>query len=278
MQAISSHTETTLRLGFFFGVLIFFALWEFIAPRRKLSVSKSKRWISNLSMVFINSILIRILFPTAAVGVALYTQQHHVGLFNIIHLSHWTTIIASVIILDLVIYLQHVMLHAIPTLWRIHRVHHVDLDIDITTGIRFHPIEIILSLFIKFCAIILIGAPAVSVIIFQILLNITSMFNHSNIYIPYIIDKIIRCITVTPDMHRVHHSDIPHETNCNFGFNLSIWDRIFGTYKAQPQLGHTQMHIGIKTIREERYCMNLWGMLKLPFMKETREYPINRIL
>ncbi|KTC83777.1 sterol desaturase family protein [Legionella brunensis] len=271
------QNEVVVRLGFFFGILLLMFIWELFAPKRQLSVSKTKRWISNLSIVVIDSAVTRLLFPAAAVGVAIYAQQNNMGLFNhMLHLNYWLTVIFSVIILDFAIYLQHVMFHAIPLFWRVHRMHHVDLDFDVTTGIRFHPIEIILSLFIKFCVIILLGAPALGVLIFEVLLNASSMFNHGNIRIPFVLDKIIRWIVVTPDMHRIHHSDIPNETNSNFGFNFSIWDRVFGTYTDQPRLGHEKMTIGIKAIRECKYCINLLGMLWIPFIRENREYPINR--
>lgn len=270
------ENEALTRISFFLGVFIVMAIWEWLKPRRKLSVSKSKRWLSNLSIILLNSILIRLIFPAAAIGVAAYAQQNHIGYFNRALLSHpWLAVIFSVIILDFVIYLQHVMFHAIPIFWRVHRMHHVDLDIDVTTGLRFHPIEIFLSLLIKFGAILLIGAPVLGVLIFEILLNATSMFSHSNAWLPLKLDKILRCIIVTPDMHRVHHSDIPTETNSNFGFNLSIWDRILGTYTNQPRLGHDGMTIGIKEIRAKKFCMHLLGMLRVPFIGEKHEYPIN---
>lgn len=271
------QNEVIVRLGFFFGILVIMFIWELWAPKKLLSVSKTKRWISNLLIVFIDSAIIRLLFPAAIVGVALYAQQNNLGLFNQIpYLNYWLAVVASVIILDLSIYLQHVMFHAIPLFWRVHRMHHIDLDFDVTTGVRFHPIEITLSLLIKMCVVILIGAPALGVMIFEILLNATSMFNHGNVRMPFMVDKLIRLIVVTPDMHRVHHSDIPNETNSNFGFNLSIWDKIFGTYLSQPRLGHEKMTIGIKTIRELKYCINLLGMLWVPFIGENQEYPINR--
>ncbi|WP_106225062.1 sterol desaturase family protein [Legionella pneumophila] len=271
------HHDMLVRLSFFFGILFLMFTWELFAPRRKITVSKTKRWISNLSIVFIDSAIVRLLFPAAAVGVALYAEENKLGLFNqTLHWNDGLAIIISVIILDFAIYLQHVMFHAVPLFWRVHRMHHIDLDFDVTTGVRFHPIEILLSLFIKFCVIILVGAPALGVLIFEILLNATSMFNHGNVRMPFILDKALRYIIVTPDMHRVHHSDIPNETNSNFGFNFSIWDRVFGTYSSQPRLGHEKMTIGIKTIREFKYCINLLGMLWVPFIGENREYPINR--
>jgi len=272
---MSQQYEVITRLGFFLGVLLIMFIWELLAPKRKLTVSKSKRWISNWAIVLIDTIVIRLIFPTATMAVTLYTSHHKLGLFNeIFHLNYWVTVVVCVIILDFAIYLQHVMFHAIPLFWRIHRMHHVDLDIDVTTGIRFHPIEIILSMLIKFSIIFLLGAPYISVLIFEVLLNASSMFNHGNVRIPFLLDKCIRCIIVTPDMHRVHHSAIPNETNSNFGFNFSIWDRLFGTYKTQPRLGHAKMTIGISSIRELKYCLNLLGMLWLPFIKENREYSI----
>ena len=270
---IQPTNEIIIRLSFFFCILFLMFSWELLAPRRPLSISKSKRWISNLSIICIDSVIIRLLFPAAAVGVALYAEQNNLGFFNhTLHFNDWIVVAASVIILDFTIYLQHVIFHAIPLFWRIHRMHHIDLDIDVTTGVRFHPIEIILSLVIKFSVIISVGIPALAVIIFEVLLNSTSMFNHGNVKMPLILDKFIRWIIVTPDMHRVHHSDIPNETNSNFGFNFSIWDRIFGTYTAQPRLGHKQMTIGIKEIRDATYCANLLGMLWVPFIRKNREY------
>lgn len=271
MPYIQSQSEVTIQLGFFFSILIIMAIWELVSPRRELTISKSKRWFSNLSISIINSILIRVFFPTATAGTALYAQINHIGLFNtFLQVKPWVAVIISVIVLDFIIYLQHVMFHAVPIFWRVHRMHHVDLDIDVSTGIRFHPIEILLSLFIKMGAVVLLGIPALAVIIFQILLNATSMFNHSNVYIPLFLDKTIRWFLVTPDMHRVHHSDILNETNSNFGFNLSIWDRMMGTYTDQPCLGHEKMTIGLKTIREDKYCANLLGMLAVPFIRENR--------
>lgn len=265
-----------IRLGFFFGVLIIIALWEVIAPRRVLTVSKWRRWVSNLGIVIINTAIIRILFPAALVGMALFVQSKNWGLLPIMHLPYWLTVAIAVVILDLTIYLQHVMFHAIPTLWRVHRMHHLDLDFDVTTGIRFHPIEIVLSIVIKFGAVIILGAPALAIIIFQILLNGTSMFNHGNIRMPLWLDRIIRMVIVTPDMHRVHHSIIVNETNSNFGFNFSFWDRLFGTYRAQPDEGHQKMTIGITTFRDTKHCVSLWGLLITPFVGKAKDYPINR--
>ncbi len=251
-------------------------LWELASPRRQLSQKKPLRWASNLGVVVLDAVILRFLFPAAAMGVALAAQQAHWGLFNNIQLPFIVKFIASVIILDFAIYIQHVMFHAVPLFWRVHRMHHVDLDVDVTTGLRFHPLEIVMSMLIKFGVVILLGAPASAVIAFEVLLNGTSMFNHSNVYLPKRIDRIIRWFIVTPDMHRVHHSILIKETNSNFGFNLSIWDRLFGTYRSQPQEGHQGMTIGITTFRSAKHCINLLGMLAIPFFRKISNYPITR--
>ena len=257
--------ESTIRLGFFFGILVIMAIWEILAPRRDLTVSKSKRWISNLSIVVLNTVVIRVLFPAAAVGMAVYADAKGWGIFNILETPAWLAILLSVILLDLIIYGQHVMFHRIPVLWRIHRMHHADMDIDVTTGSRFHPIEIVVSMLIKFTAIIILGVPVIAVIVFEVILNLTAMFNHSNARMPLGLDKVIRAMVVTPDMHRVHHSIKPKEYNNNFGFNLSIWDRIFKTYTAQPEEGHIKMTIGLMQYRDEKVSEGLPGMLMIPF-------------
>ena len=270
------HNEVAIRLSFFIGVLTIMALWEILAPRRALTTSKSWRWISNLSIVFLNSFLVRLLFPVAAVGLAAYAAEHGWGLFNQFQTPFWVAVVVSVVALDLAIYLQHVMFHAVPAFWRLHRMHHADLDFDVTTGARFHPIEIILSMLIKFAVLAVLGLPVVAVIVFEVLLNATAMFNHSNIRLPLILDRLIRRLIVTPDMHRVHHSIEDHETNSNFGFNLSIWDRLFGTYKNQPDAGHEAMTIGIRDFRDPRQVDRLPGMLLLPFRGKVTGYAINR--
>jgi sterol desaturase/sphingolipid hydroxylase (fatty acid hydroxylase superfamily) len=268
--------ETAIRLTAFFGVLAVVALAEVALPRRRLTVSKLRRWVSNLGIVFLNSALVRLLLPATAAAFAVFAAQRDWGVFNIIEAPAWIGIIASVVILDLAIYLQHVMFHAVPALWRLHRMHHADLDFDVTTGARFHPIEILLSMFIKFAVIAVIGAPAAAVIIFEVLLNATSMFNHGNLRLPLALDRTLRLFIVTPDMHRVHHSIEDHETNSNFGFNLSLWDRLLGTYKDQPDAGHEGMTIGIRDFREPRFATDLPGMLILPFRGRVTGYAINR--
>lgn len=268
--------EKQIRMGFFFGMLAFIGAWELIAPKRALTISKTVRWLNNLGLVFFNSVLLRILFPAAAVGVAVVASEQGWGLFNYYQLPGWLAIVASVVIMDLVIYIQHVMVHAIPLLWRLHRVHHADLDYDVTTGSRFHTLEIILSMLIKFATILLLGPPVVAVIVFEIILNATAMFNHGNISLPKTLDKYLRWFLVTPDMHRVHHSIEDDEANSNFGFSLPWWDRIFGTYRAQPRAGHKGMTIGINKYRDPKQVSWLPGLLTLPFIGKMSGYVINR--
>lgn len=270
------NNEVVIRLGFFFGVFALIALWEFLAPKRNLLTSKILRWSNNIGLVFFNSIVLRLLFPMAAVGVAVTAQENSWGLFNLVEAPAWLSIVASVVIMDFIIYLQHVMVHAVPVLWRLHRVHHADLDYDVTTGSRFHPIEIILSMLIKFAVIVLLGPPVVAVIIFEIVLNAMAMFNHGNIGLPKSVDTLMRLFIVTPDMHRVHHSIEDDETNSNFGFNLSWWDRLFGTYRDQPRGGHQGMTIGIRGFRERKQAAWITGMLMMPFVGKISGYTINR--
>jgi sterol desaturase/sphingolipid hydroxylase (fatty acid hydroxylase superfamily) len=268
--------EVTIRMSFFFSVFGIMAVWEMIAPRRTLTTSKPLRWINNLGLVFLNSIVLRLLFPAAAVGVAAFAEQQGWGLLNYYQLPPVLSVIIAVVVLDLVIYIQHVMVHAIPLLWRLHRVHHADLDYDVTTGARFHTLEIILSMLIKFATILLLGPAVVAVIIFEVLLNATAMFNHGNIKLPLSVDRILRLFLVTPDMHRVHHSVEDNETNSNFGFSLPWWDRLFGTYRDQPREGHEGMTIGIHKYRDARQVDRLPGMLALPFIGKISGYAINR--
>lgn len=267
--------EPLIRFGAFVGVLAAMAVWELTRPRRKQLVGRAWRWPNNLGVVAVDALLARILFPTTGVGVALLAEAQGFGLFNLVPLPAWTAAATSILILDLVIYLQHVLFHAVPALWRLHRMHHADLDVDVTTGLRFHPIEILLSLVIKFAAIAALGAPAVAVLIFEVLLNATSMFNHGNVRIPARLDQVIRWFVVTPDMHRVHHSILARETNTNFGFNLPWWDRLFGTYRAQPSAGHEAMTIGIDQFREPG-DLRLDRMLLQPFRGEAGRYALGR--
>ena len=268
--------EPVIRIGVFIGVFALMARWELLAPRRTLTVSKSVRWTNNLALLVLNIIALRVAFPVAATGLALHATDQGWGLLQQVTLPETLRVIAGVVVLDLAIYFQHVLFHAVPTLWRLHRVHHVDLDFDVTTGTRFHTLEIFLSMAIKFAVILALGPPALAVLIFEVVLNAASMFNHANVRIPSAIERVVRWFIVTPDMHRVHHSVLPNETNSNFGFNLSVWDRLFGTYRAQPAKGHTEMTIGLKGFRDPREVDRLAGMLWLPFVRSDDEYAINR--
>jgi sterol desaturase/sphingolipid hydroxylase (fatty acid hydroxylase superfamily) len=271
-----AQNEIAIRLGFFFGTFVVIALWESAAPKRALTVSKAMRWFSNIGIVVLNTIVLRLLFPAAAVGVAAFTQAQGWGLLNYYEIPLLPAIVLSVVAMDFVIYLQHVMVHAVPALWRLHRVHHADLDYDLTTGARFHPIEIVLSMLIKFATIAVLGPPVVAVVIFEVILNAMAMFNHGNIRLPKAIDNVLRWLVVTPDMHRVHHSVEDDEANSNFGFNLSWWDRLFGTYRDQPRGGHQGMTIGIHKYRNPKQVDQLPGMLLLPFKGKISSYAINR--
>jgi sterol desaturase/sphingolipid hydroxylase (fatty acid hydroxylase superfamily) len=265
--------EPWTRLAAFAGVLIVMALWELRQPKRQLSLGRRRRWPNNLGVVVLDSIVVRILFPTAAVGVAVACEARGWGLFNWLALPKGVAIPVSVLVLDLAIYLQHVLFHAVPMLWRLHRMHHADLDIDVTTGVRFHPIEIVLSLLIKFVVVAAIGAPALAVLVFEVLLNATSMFNHSNVRMPAPVDALVRWLVVTPDMHRVHHSIIRSETDSNFGFNFPWWDRLFGTYRAQPTQGHQGMTIGIDKFRDPAE-LRLDRLLTQPFRDDKGVRPL----
>jgi sterol desaturase/sphingolipid hydroxylase (fatty acid hydroxylase superfamily) len=265
--------EQYIRLAAFCGVFTLMAIWEFVEPRRTQTTRRGWRWPNNLGIVAFDALLIRILFPTTAVGLALIAAVHGLGLFNVVPVPAWIGVVASVILLDLAIYFQHVLFHAVPALWRLHRMHHADLEVDVSTGLRFHPIEILLSMVIKLAMVIALGAPALAVFLFEVLLNATSMFNHSNVRIPERFDGVLRWFVVTPDMHRVHHSILSRETNSNFGFNLPWWDRLFGTYRAQPAAGHEAMTIGIEQFRDPRE-LGLDRMLLQPFHGDVGRYPI----
>ncbi len=267
--------EPAVRLSVFTSIFAAMALWEMLAPRRPQAIGRLRRWPGNLGIVALNTLLVRLIFPAAAVGMALLAEAHGWGLFHALKAPAWLAITASVIFLDLAIYLQHVLFHAVPALWRLHRMHHADLEFDVTTGARFHPIEILLSMAIKLGVVAAIGAPAVAVLIFEVLLNATSMFNHGNVRLAERLDGLLRWIVVTPDMHRVHHSVAPHETNSNFGFNLPWWDRLSGTYCAQPAAGHEKMTIGIAQFREPRE-LRLDRMLLQPFRDDARLYPLGQ--
>lgn len=262
-ESLLAH-EPVIRLGAFIGVMATMALWELLAPRRPQAIGRLQRWPSNLGIVVFNTLWLRLTFPIAAVGVALVAESSGWGLLPALDLPAWAAVVVAVVALDLAIYFQHVLFHAVPTLWRLHRMHHADLEFDVTTGARFHPIEILISMGIKFGVIAALGAPAVAVLIFEVLLNATSMFNHGNVRMIPALDRALRWIVVTPDMHRVHHSVLRQETNSNYGFSLPWWDRLFGTYRAQPADGHEGMTIGIERFRDARE-LRLDRMLLQPF-------------
>ena len=249
------NVEPTLRLAAFLGILVTMALWEVAAPRRRRDIPRVIRWTNNIALVVLDTAILRLTFPILAVGLAVMAEEQGWGLFNIVDVPIWVSIVASMLLLDLAIYLQHVMFHAVPDLWRLHRMHHADLDFDATTGLRFHPIEILISMGVKLAVVAALGPPAVAVLLFEVLLNATALFNHANINLPRRLDRVLRLAVVTPDMHRVHHSVDPRETNSNYGFNLPWWDRLLGTYVAQPAKGHEGMQIGIEQFRTGR---DLW--------------------
>lgn len=267
--------EPLIRLTAFAGIFALMAVWEVVAPRRHQHIGRLGRWPSNLGVVALNTLVARVVFPTTAVGLAIMAEGKGWGLFHVVGLSGWAATILGVILLDLAIYLQHVLVHAVPALWRLHRMHHADLEFDVTTGARFHPIEIMLSMVLKMMVITALGVPPVAVLLFEVLLNATAMFNHSNVRIPQPIDRALRLIVVTPDMHRVHHSIIPRETNSNFGFNLPWWDRLFGTYRAEPSAGQTGMTIGIEQFRNPAE-QRLDRMLTQPFRSDDPRYALGR--
>jgi sterol desaturase/sphingolipid hydroxylase (fatty acid hydroxylase superfamily) len=274
MQDALLSAEPLVRVGFFLAILGFMAAWELLAPRRRSEIPRLLRWSSNLGVVVMNTVLLRLAFPLLAVGLALLAEQRGLGLLNVFEVPLWISIVVSVLVLDLVIYLQHVMFHAVPALWRIHRMHHADLEFDVTTGLRFHPIEILLSMGLKLAVVAALGPPAVAVLIFEVLLNSTSMFNHGNVRLPLWLDRRLRWFVVTPDMHRVHHSIYPQEANSNFGFNLPWWDRLLGTYRDQPRDGHEAMTVGIEQFRTQR-DLRLDQMLVQPLRGPASGYPIN---
>lgn len=261
--------ESLIRLSFFAGIFVIIGLWEIIAPRRPLNYSKPVRWYSNIGIVFINNIIVRLLFPVLASGLAAMCYEKGWGILNNYEIPSIIGFTAALLMMDGAIYIQHVLFHTLPLLSRFHGMHHTDMDLDVSSGARFHPVEIVVSMLIKLSVISIIGPSVLSVIIFEIGLNMGSMFNHGNIYIPVKIDKILRYFVVTPDMHRVHHSIIRSETNTNYGFNFPWWDRLFGTYCAQPKEGHDGMTIGIPKFRNPQN-LHLYKMLLQPFVNEKK--------
>ncbi len=240
--------EAEVRLGLFFGLLLAMMLWELAAPRRQVPARRGQRWVSHLGIQLVNGAVLRLLFPGAAVGVALWLEQRGIGLLQQWD-WHWgLELLIGLLLLDLAIYAQHVAVHHVPWLWRLHRMHHSDTVFDTTTALRFHPLEILLSMGWKCAVLALLGPPVLAVLLFELILNGTALFNHANIRLPG--DRYLRWLVVTPDMHRVHHSTVPRETNSTFGFNLPWWDHLFGTYRAQPAAGHVCVQIGLSQFRD----------------------------
>lgn len=266
--------ETPIRLVAFAGVLAAMAWWEVVAPRRPRRIGRRLRWSGNLGVVVLSTLVLRVVFPILAVGLATLARERGWGLLNLLGVSGWHAFVVSLLALDLVIYLQHVMFHAVPALWRLHRMHHADLELDATSGVRFHPLEIVLSMALKLGFVLAFGPPAVAVLIFEVVLNATAMFNHGNVRLPLQVDRLLRLLVVTPDMHRVHHSIRPDETNSNFGFNVPWWDRLLGTYRAQPLDGHDGMTIGIEQFRSAR-DLRLDRMLLQPLRGPANGYSID---
>ena len=262
-EALLAH-EPLVRLAAFLGVLAGMAAWELAAPRRRPRFGRARRWLANLGLSALDTALVRLLSPAAAVGAAALGAERGWGLFQQGAVPQPLAFFASLLLLDLAVYLQHVVLHAVPALWRLHLVHHSDQDFDVTTGLRFHPLEILLSLFWKMAVVLALGAPVAAVLAFEVLLNATSLFNHGNVRIPRRLDRALRLVLVTPDMHRVHHSALPRETNSNYGFNLPWWDRLLGTYREAPEAGHEAMTIGLAQIQPAS-PPGLGELLALPF-------------
>ncbi len=276
LQAFALGHEAAIRLAFFAGVFVLMGVWELAAPKRAFALPRSRRWPGNVALVVLDAFALRIVFPGAAVGMAVLAEERGWGLLRYFECPEPLAFVLSVLALDLVIYLQHVMFHAVPLLWRLHRVHHADLGFDVSTGTRFHPLEILLSMALKGFLIAALGPPPVAVLVFEVLLNATSMFNHGNVRIPERIDRVLRRFVVTPDMHRVHHSIEEDEANSNFGFYLPWWDRLFGTYREAPRVPHEDLSIGIRGLREPAEVARFSAMLRLPFAGKPSDYVINR--
>lgn len=264
-------SEPVIRLLAFSTIFIVLAVVELLAPRLERDemrgAMKSRRWITNLAMVVLSSVALRVVFPLAAVGTAVWAQSSQLGLFPLLGLPLWLAGLLAFIVLDFAVWLEHVVSHKWPWLWRIHRMHHADTGFDLTTALRFHPLEIVLSMLWKAVIIVAMGAPPVAVLVFEIVLNGAAMFNHANIKLPKPVDRLLRVLIVTPDMHRTHHSTDPRETDSNYGFNLAIWDRLFSTYTETPRLGETGIEIGLKEWRDDRPSRLGWA-LALPFRQE----------
>ena len=275
MDDKAGYIEVIVRLGFFFGTLGLMALWERLAPRRPLSTPRAPRWRANLGIVAVDNALVRLVLPATVAGFALVAEQRDWGVLNNVALPAWLAFVLGVLVMDWVIWLQHVLFHAVPAFWRLHRMHHSDMDFDVTTGVRFHPVEIVLSTGIKIAAISVFGPSFLAVLAFEVLLNATSLFNHGNVRLPARLDRVLRLLVVTPEMHRVHHSDIPRETNSNYGFCFPWWDRAFGTYRAQPERGHLGMTIGLEQFRDPAK-LGFLRLLAQPVLGQQGDDPFRR--
>jgi sterol desaturase/sphingolipid hydroxylase (fatty acid hydroxylase superfamily) len=267
--------EGLIRLAVFGAVFGGVAAWEVGRPRRKARVSRRRRWPHNLGLLLVDVIVLRALAPGAAIAVAWMAQERGWGFLNLLSMPQWSSFLIAVLLLDLVIYFQHVMFHAVPTLWRLHRVHHADLEFDVTTGTRFHPIEILISTAIKCAAVSAIGASPMAVLVFEVALNASAMFNHANASLSARAERWARWLLVTPDMHRIHHSVLYDESSSNFGFSVPWWDGLFGTYRAAPRHGHEAMTIGVDAFRSED-DLRLDRLLIQPLQNTPGRYPINR--
>lgn len=268
LQDLLIAWEPVIRLSVFAGLLGLLMVLEAWRPRRDRVLGRWARWPANLGIVVLNTGLLRLIAPIVPVALAFQAADEGWGLFNALEAPPWLAFVASILLLDFAIWFQHLVFHKVGPLWRLHRMHHADQDIDVTTGARFHPIEIVLSLFIKLAVVLALGAPAAAVLVFEVLLNATAMFNHANWALPRRLDAVLRLVVVTPDMHRVHHSWHRDETDSNYGFNFPWWDRLFRTYTAQPRDGHTGMTIGLPAFRSSG-DQGLWPMLKQPFRGPT---------
>lgn len=269
-----SMNEVALRLSVFAGVFVVLAVIELLRPRRKLRAQKLRRWSTNLAIIVLDSLLVRAMaalaVPLVATAAAYYAAEHQIGLLNILDWPAWLEVAIAIIVLDFAIWFQHLVAHKVPLLWRLHQVHHADPDIDVTTAIRFHPVEIGASMLWKIICVLALGASVGAVVLFEILLNACAMFSHANIRLPLALDRVLRLVIVTPDMHRVHHSVARHEHDSNYGFNFSIWDRLFGTYRAQPEKGHDAMMIGLEPYQSDEPLRLSWSLL-IPFRRQPWE-------
>ncbi|OOE80071.1 hypothetical protein BZG72_12970 [Salinivibrio sp. PR6] len=263
MNWIEAH-EAGFRLSLFVAVLAVMLVAEWRWPKRKLTRTRRERWSGNILLTVFNTLTLRVLAPVSAVGAANLAAASGFGIFNQFSLPEWIAVLVTLVVMDMAIWYQHKLFHQIPWLWRLHLVHHADMDIDVTTGARFHTVEIWLSMAIKCVLVALLGAPVVAVIVFETLLSGMAMFNHSNVRLPKRLDAWLRRVIVTPDMHRVHHSTRFHECNANYGFNLSCWDRWFNSYVPQPRKGHQGMRIGLNEVGQVTDASRVWGMLRLP--------------